>query len=114
MNLERSYEINQKSIDVFDSSDPFYNDICFTFSSEINGEDVTLKDKRKEYYVNITFCESNCEYSHFDYVKMKVICDCQHLSQIDDFELLSFSNLKNAFITHLINFNYKVIKYYNT
>ena len=43
---------------------------------------------------------------------MKVICDCQLLSQIDDFELLTFSNLKNAFITHLINFNYKVIKCY--
>ena len=112
LNLERAYKLNQKSIDVFNSSDPFFNDICFTFSSEINGEDVTLKDRRKEYYVNITFCESTCEYSHFDYVKMKVICDCQHLSQIDDFESLSFSNLKNAFITHLINFNYKVIKCY--
>ena len=98
MNLERAYKLNQKSINIYNSSEPFYNDICFTFSSEINGEDVTLKDRRKEYYVNITFCESTCEYSHFDYVKMKVICDCQHLSQIDDFESLSFSNLKNAFI----------------
>ena len=108
LNLERAYKLNQKSINIYNSSELFYNDICFTFSSEINGEDVTLKDRRKEYYVNITFCESTCEYSHFDYVKMKVICDCQHLSQIDDFESLSFSNLKNAFITHLINFNYFV------
>ena len=42
-NLERAYKLKQKSINIFNSSDPFYNDICFTFSSEINGEDVTLK-----------------------------------------------------------------------
>ena len=113
LKLERAYKLKQKSIDVFNSSTPFYNDICFPFSSEINGEDVSLKDRRNEYYVNITFCENNCEYSYFDYVNMKVICNCQQFSQIDDFELLSFSNLKNAFITHLINFNYKVIKCYN-
>ena len=113
LKLERAYKLKQKSIDVFNSSAPFYNDICFPFTSEINGEDVSLKDRRNEYYVNITFCENNCEYSYFDYVNMKVICNCQQFSQIDDFELLSFSNLKNAFITHLIDFNYKVIKCYN-
>ena len=113
LNIEKAYKLKQKSIDIYDISHPFYNDICFPFTSEINGQDIPIKDRRNEYYVNITFCEKNCNFSYFDYINMKVVCDCNSLSQIDDFEVLSFLNLKNAFLTHLINFNYKVIKCYN-
>ena len=49
---------------MYNSSDPFYNDICFKFSSEVNGKDVTLKDRRNEYYVNITFCENLFNYNY--------------------------------------------------
>ena len=62
MNIEISYNLKEKLIDIYNSSHPFYNGICFTFSSGINGKDVTLKDRRNEYYINITFCESNCEF----------------------------------------------------
>ena len=41
--------------------DPFFNDICFEYTSE-NGKDVTLEDRRKEYYQNVSFCEEGCEY----------------------------------------------------
>ncbi len=114
LNIDRAYKLNEKSINIYNSSDPFFNDICFIFASENNGKDVTLKDRRNEYYVNITFCESNCEFSYFDYVNVKVVCNCHPLSQISGFEELSFSNLKNSFITHLIAFNYKIIKCYKS
>ena len=114
MNIDRAFKLNEKSINIYNSSDPFFNDICFTFVSENNGKDVPLKDRRNEYYVNITFCESNCEFSYFDYVNVKVVCNCHPLSQISGFEELSFSNLKNSFITHLIAFNYKIIKCYKS
>ena len=112
LNLERASYLNNKLINMFNTSEPFYNDICFKFSSEKNGEDVTLKDRRKDYYINITFCESNCNYSHFDYVNIKVVCNCEPIQEINDMELLSFNELKNAFVAHLINFNYKIIKCY--
>ena len=112
IDLEKAKTLNEKSIDIFNSSAPFFNDICFTFSSEKNGKDVTLKDRRNEYYINVTFCESECELSYIDYVNVKVVCNCNLLSDFDNFELLSFSNLKNAFVTHLFNYNYKIIKCY--
>ena len=97
---------------MYNSSDPFYNDICFKFSSEVNGKDVILKDRRNEYYVNITFCEDNCEYSYFDYVNVKVVCNCQPISEIEEFNLLSFNKLKNAFISNIFSFNFRIIKCY--
>ena len=103
IDIEKAKNLNEKSIDIFNSSAPFFNDICFTFSSEKNGKDVTLKDRRDDYYVNVTFCESECELSYIDYVNVKVVCNCNLLSNYDNFELLSFSNLKNAFVTHLFN-----------
>ena len=57
MNIERVYKVKDKLFDIYNSSHHFYNDIYFTFSSEINGKDVTLKDRRNEYYINLNFCE---------------------------------------------------------
>ena len=46
-------------VELSNISDPFYNDICFLFTSEV-GTDMTLNDRRNEYYVNISLCENNC------------------------------------------------------
>ena len=45
--------------DLSNISDPFYNDICFLFTSDVE-TDMTLNDRRKEYYVNYSLCEENC------------------------------------------------------
>ena len=42
MNIERVYKVKDKLFDIYNSSHHFYNDIYFTFSSEINGKDVSL------------------------------------------------------------------------
>ena len=46
-------------INLFDKEDPFYNDICFLFETDV-GTDMTLNDRREEYYVNRFLCEDNC------------------------------------------------------
>ena len=46
-------------INLFDKEDPFYNDICFLFETDV-GTDMTLNDRREEYYVNRFLCEENC------------------------------------------------------
>ena len=33
--LDQAKDLNQKGIDIFDESDPFYNDICFLFNNLI-------------------------------------------------------------------------------
>lgn len=46
-------------IELSNLSDPFYTDICFLFTTDV-GTDMTLNDRRSEYYVNISLCEKNC------------------------------------------------------
>ena len=47
------------NIELYNLSDPFYNDICSLFTSEVS-TDMTLNDRRNEYYVNISLCENDC------------------------------------------------------
>jgi hypothetical protein len=46
-------------VNIYDINDKFYNDICFLFKSDV-GTDMTLNDRREEYYVNRFLCEDNC------------------------------------------------------
>ncbi len=36
IDIEKANKLKEKSIDIFNSSAPFFNDICFTLSSEKN------------------------------------------------------------------------------
>ena len=62
--------INGKNngIDLFDIEDPFFNDICFKFTSE-KGTDVILESRVEYYYQNITFCDEtkNSHYIAYNY-----------------------------------------------
>ena len=57
-NIKNIYE-NYPEVELSNISDPFYNDICFLFTSD-QGTDMTLNDRRNEYYVNSSLCEKNC------------------------------------------------------
>ena len=46
-------------VELYNLSDPFYNDICFLFTSDV-GTDMTLNDRRYEYYFNNFLCEEMC------------------------------------------------------
>ena len=60
--LDNIKEINAHypEIDLTNISDPFYNDICFLFTSDL-GTDMTVNDRRNEYYLGSSVCEDNCE-----------------------------------------------------
>ena len=60
--LDNIKEVNAHypEIDLTNKSDPFYNDICFLFTSDL-GTDMTLNDRRNEYYLGSSVCEDNCE-----------------------------------------------------
>jgi hypothetical protein len=59
--VENIKYFNEKypEVELYNLADPFYNDICFLFTSD-KGTDMTLNDRRNEYYVNISLCEDNC------------------------------------------------------
>ena len=81
-------DMSSKGIDVYDINHPFFNDICFPFTSN-EGEDVSLNDRVERYYQNVSLCEVDCEYKGVNYEKSEpeVICECKiKNSFLDNFD----------------------------
>ena len=64
-----------QNINIFDPKDAFYTDICFEFESP-NDRDITLGDRIKIYYPNVTLCEEGCSSKGVNLTSMKAICSC--------------------------------------
>ena len=105
-----------ESLDKINSSSKYYNDICYTFTSE-NGTDISLSDRKKEFINNnLTVCEEDCTFTGYNYSTGKAICSCKVKTNstvkvigvtIDKDKLYqSFTNIKN-----IANIN--VLKCYN-
>ena len=69
-------EIND-IIDKYNPKSGYYNDICYTFTSEI-GTDISLADRKEDFINNnMTLCEENCVFEEYDYINNKSICSCE-------------------------------------
>ena len=105
-----SYEslvfLTDQNIDVFDSSGAFYTDLCFEFDSP-SGRDITLEDRLKEFYPNVSLCDEGCTSKGVNLTTMKAICSC-------DFKDISSvgggSGVLNEYLEILSSSNYKVMK----
>ena len=65
-----------EDLDKLNSSSGYYNDICYTTTSE-DGTDIILKDRKKDFINNNkTVCQDDCKFSKYDSEKMKVECTC--------------------------------------
>ena len=86
--------------DILNTNDPFYNDICTTFSSS-EYTDVILSDRRRAYYnENLILCEEGCEYSSYDLDNNLVRCKCYPKNDVeDDIKVIHFEkeNLSSFF-----------------
>ena len=58
-NINNMY-FHYPDVELSNISDPFYNDICYTFKTDVN-TDMTLNDRRDEYYIAASLCEGGCE-----------------------------------------------------
>ena len=115
VNLSIPINIDESDIDKFNSSSGFYNDICYTYTSD-KGTDVSLDDRKNEFIEkNMTVCEENCDFVGYDKDTQKAICSCEVkiklplMSEItlDKNKLYeSFANLKSIF-------NVKIMKCYH-
>jgi len=106
MKVEKSVSIviPEENIDKYNSSSGYYNDICYTSTTD-KGTDITLKDRRDEYINNnMAVCEDNCEFVAYDTTKGKATCSCSILVQlrhISNFKLdkdkfkSKFTDIKN-------------------
>ena len=65
-----------ESFDKLNSKSGYYNDICYTSTSEY-GTDITLKDRKNDFLdKNKTICQDACEFLNYDNEKNKVECSC--------------------------------------
>ena len=66
--------LSEHGFDIYDPQDSFYND---KYSSYSNGTvDVVLSDRRKDIYVDLSFCNEGCVYEGINYTTNKVNCNC--------------------------------------
>ena len=117
INITKAKSLSEQGIDVFDTSDSFFNSLCYPFASE-NKTDVITKDRRSDYYQNVSFCESNCDYSSFDYENVSVSCVCDTKINAETNEdinklKIDLSTIENVFVTSLYSSNIMVVKCYN-
>ena len=75
-NYESILYLANQNINVFDKKDAFYTDICYSFESP-NGRDITLEDRLKSFYPNISLCDSGCLSKGVNLTTMNAICNCK-------------------------------------
>jgi len=87
-------EINE-NIDEFNTASGYYNDICYTATSD-SGTDILLKDRQKEFIdFNKTICQDDCDFSDYNYTIKKVNCSCQFKeSSSSSFEFININVTK--------------------
>ena len=107
---EAKYIYENNKYDIFDINDPFYNDICTSYTSD-DGTDVTLKDRQNNYFESISFCDDNCYYAGYDFQHDLVNCICNSSSSntSDSFSLNTFFK---KFINVFKESNIKLVKCY--
>jgi len=102
-----------KGIDILNSSDPFFNDICYSYSTD-DGSDMILKDRINDVYQNFSVCDSGCEYESIDTDQMTVACSCSvsNDTESDDDDDDSSLNLKDILLNLFEDSTFGVIKCY--
>ena len=76
IDVQQAQFFKDQNIDLFNTSDVFYNDLCCFFESP-NGRDVPLKERILIFYPNITLCDDNCNDEGVNLTSMKAICECK-------------------------------------
>ena len=101
-----------ESLDKLNSSSGYYNDICYTTTSE-DGTDITLTDRRRDFIdKNKAVCQEECQFSKYDEINNRAQCLCnvkETSSFIDDFSFNKeklFKNFKN--LKNILNFSFLV------
>ena len=112
--------LKNSGYDLFNSSDPFYNDICTPYTS-VNYTDIILTDRKNTIFVNNgnkTLCQDNCSLNDYDSNNNRAVCQCpiQNNTGEPDLELtesFEYGLIADNFLKPIKNSNFKVLKCYN-
>ena len=101
-----------ENLDEFNTSSGYYNDICYTTTSE-DGTDILLKDRQKEFIdKDKVVCQEGCVFSEYDYGTLVAKCSCEAKDCSESFADMKinkdklFDNFKN--IKNIVNFKFLV------
>ena len=101
-----------KGIDILNSSDPFFNDICYSYSD--GDSDMILTDRINEIYQNYSLCDSGCEYQGLNSTSGTVSCSCPVSSDDSDSDDSDEAeNIKEIILSLFSDSTFGVIKCYN-
>ena len=108
------YNISEKDSDKYDIKSGFYEDICYTHTTD-DGLDISLDDRKNEFIDNnMTLCEENCDYKRYDFNIGKAICSCLTKIKMPLISEISFD--KNKIIEKFKDFksvaNFFILKCY--
>ena len=81
LDLEKISFFSDMNVDIFNSKDEFFNDICFSYSE--NNSDMILKDRISNIYQNYSLCDNNCEYNNINITSNLISCYCNIKSEIE-------------------------------
>ena len=114
-NYELAKKLHDKyGVDIFNSSDKFFNDECFHFDDE--GKDVPVKERRLHYFQSVPLCEEKCEHVSTDFENGLLRCFCPYsLPTLDEAENITEPKINEAnFTKKLSNSNLFLFKCYKS
>ena len=109
--MARYSEFEGKGIDILNSSDPFFNDICYTYSDGEN--DVILTDRINDIFQNYSLCDSGCEYEGLNSTSGLVSCTCPVDTSDSDSDDDDSANLKSIILSVFSDSTIGVVQCYN-
>ena len=110
-------KIDEKHLFKYDRYSEYYNDICYSYTSD-NGADIILRDRRREFLrKNMSLCESNCDYRGYDQNLKQAKCECDiegenNENDSDSEEIINEEKFFNSFINITSITNIEVVKCY--
>ena len=107
-------DLNTSGYNLFNYKDPFYNDICTTYTT-LNKTDILLKDRQNDIFNkfgNKTFCQTNCEFKYFNTTNYKSICFCYAENKPIETNITKLNKIMNVFFETISNSNFLVLKCY--
>ena len=103
---------------IFDSEDPFYNDICTSFTTK-HGTDMILSDRQNDIfslYGNISLCQYGCEFESYNKNTKRAKCNCDIQKEATQTDISKLTLTKNIFISSFLvlmyDSNFLVLKCY--
>ena len=106
VNFTLAKQLQDEGINIFNSSEPFFNDKCISYS--LDGKDLTVKDRREKILQNIPLCEEGCQVQNINYTLSSIDCECT--PKKEGFNSVIESNEIISTLTDLINnYNFYIL-----